>query len=671
MTVPGAIHPSRVRRTAGWGGGLALALLMFLLAFTPGISFMEDLGRHLLLGRIILETGHVPENNLLTFTHPEYPFINHHWLSEVIFYLLHRTVGLNGLIVLKAWLMAGTLLLAMRTLWLERLSARVGLAAALGAVVLAFRAHVRPELFTYFGVALYAWGFERLRRRAASPLVHTSISVKWRAVAAVFLLYGWFWTNAHIYFIFGLGMAAAFFIERLVNRWREGATRWSWADALWLLTLAGVGLLNPNGWRGLLYPLGIFRNYGLPVTENASPLELWQSVLNPMLLALPILSLLSLWALVRLTVLRPRGAPPPERWANYIILLVALAAAWRMARSAPLLAIAALPVIGEWARWPRSDGRLHRMARRAGIAGVGAMAIGLAAGVLDGWYVRIFPSPIGPTPFGLDHEDRYLALQALYEDGLPGRVFSDYNIGSLVEYNIFPEPAYVDNRPEAFPESFWTGEYLPALALGPEGEQIWRARGIRSVAVSLPGVKDGFVRAMMSRPEWKLVHLDFLLAVWVLATEENSPFIERHLYTRSRLETYSEQMMENVRRLPGLPFWRRQVTADQLVYELYSLACVDEIPRMWPILWEFHHLYPDYQLLHELLRISAPPEAVEDVKTVMAARARWPLAAKQVLDWGAVLESEGRLDEARRAYGRGRFFFPLSPELRERLAGLP
>jgi hypothetical protein len=47
----------------------------------------------------------------------------------------------------------------------------------------------------------------------------------------------------------------------------------------------------------------------------------------------------------------------------------------------------------------------------------------------------------------------------------------------------------------------------------------------------------------------------------------------------------------------------------------------------------------------------------------MAGRARWPLAAKQVLDYGRALEAQGRAAEARAVYLRGHFFFPLCPDL--------
>ncbi|MBP7829840.1 MAG: hypothetical protein KA248_07975 [Kiritimatiellae bacterium] len=669
---PRAFFPIIGKRAARLAAGLLAPGLMFLLAFTPGIGLTEDLGRHLLLGRLIVERGSVPDTNLLTYTWPGHPFINHHWLSEAVFYLLHQAFGLNGLIVLKAALMAGVLALAMRTVRPGRCSARYLWTAVPAAVVLGYRAHIRPELFTFLGVAFYGWVFERLRAAAPAPGPgHTLPSVAtggrggrrafWPVAGLV--LYAWFWANAHIYFIFGLGMAGAYFLER----WRARRA-WPWPEALGLAALVGVSLLNPSGGRGLLYPFAIFREYALSVVENASPLELWRAALNPMLLALPLLTGLAVAAVFGVTTGRPRDAREPRRLAHVIILLAALAAAWRMARSAPLLALAVLPVAGEWSRRPASS---RRGMRWIGLGSAGLAALGLAAAVVEGSYARPFPAPGCPTPFGLDDETRFLALRRLREDGLPGRVFSDYNIGSLVEYNLWPEPGYLDNRPEAFPSSFWREEYYPALGLGEDWERIRRERGIETVAVSLSGVGSEYVLSMMNRPEWKLVHLDFLLAVWVRASAENEPFIRRHLFTRERLEAYTAGIRQRLENLPRRSCWRRAVSAEQAAHELYSLACVGEFGRLWPMAWDLHRRYPDYRLLDDLLLLAAPPERAEEVRRLLARRARWPLAAAQVLTWGAVLESEGRFAEARAVYRRGRWFFPLAPDLASRLRLVP
>ena len=349
---------------------VGVLLLMALLACTPGISFTEDLGRHLLLGRIISEQHVVPKTNALTYTHPDFPFINHHWLSEVCLYQLHRLVGLNGLIVGKMILMTAALALAMLAIPPRRGTGVYWLAGLLAAVLMGYRAHIRPELFTYLGVGFYSWAFERIRRGASG----------WRWAI---LAYAWFWANAHIYFVFGLFMAAAFVLERWMNR------RGRPVDLLWLAALVLISVANPNGAAGLLYPVQIFRNYGMEITENASPLTYWQTVVDPMLIALPFLSLLALMAIVG--ALRQKT----ERIAGVLIALAALAASWRMARSTPLLALTSLPLIADFLdgrKHPEHATELlcHRAAGTVVLIIAVTLNLGLVQGVLNGWFVRIF-----------------------------------------------------------------------------------------------------------------------------------------------------------------------------------------------------------------------------------------------------------------------------------------
>src|SRR3989338_9141741 len=57
----------------------------------------QDIGRHLKVGEIIWQTKEVPKTNLFSFTEPDFPFINHHWLSEVIFFGIFSYFGFIGL----------------------------------------------------------------------------------------------------------------------------------------------------------------------------------------------------------------------------------------------------------------------------------------------------------------------------------------------------------------------------------------------------------------------------------------------------------------------------------------------------------------------------------------------------------------------------------------------
>ena len=617
-------------------------LLMILLACTPGISFMEDLGRHLLLGRIILERHVVPDTNFLTYTHPDFPFVNHHWLSEVMLYLLHKAGGLNGLIIWKMFMMTAALGIALCAIRPQRDYGLYWIAGILAAVMMSFRAHIRPELFTYLFVALYLWFFEHIRQGAKWP--------RW-----VILLIACFWANAHIYFIFGIGMIGTFAWET----WRRDRSRTALARELaWLGAVILVSCINPNGAKGLLYPLAIFTNYGIGITENMSPLACWQSVLNPMLIALPFMSGLVLWA-----VWAGRGDSRP---ANSIIALVALLATWKMARSAPLLALTGLPLIvgalGSSSRFRVSSFKLPILPLVALI-----LNAWLISGVVSGWYSRVFPSPIPPTPFGFDREERFSRLTALAQNGLQGPIFTDYNIGSLVEYELYPEPGYCDNRPEAFPASFWRAEYLPALALTGRWTQVCEARKIQAVIVSLAGVKEAYIQELMRRPEWALVHLDEICAVFVRNSPDHETFLRSHAFAPQRLAEYRKGIEDELAVLPKSPLGRRQVDADVLVYKLYGLLCIGHADLAWPCLKQLYELYPDYQVVHELMRVTAPQNEFPMMERILARRARWPLAAKQVLDWSRRLQQTGRSEEAENVLKRGHWFFPLSPAIRDSL----
>jgi len=354
-----------------------------------------------------------------------------------------------------------------------------------------------------------------------------------------------------------------------------------------------------------------------------------------------------------------------------------------MARSTPLLALAALPVMGAALTPPtgepaeeslEGEGQAVRKFPPGRVLSLAVPALALVLnlwliqGIVSGWYVRVFPSPIGPTPFGFENEERFGRLRRLAEGGgLPGPVFSDFKIGSLVEYQIYPEPGYVDNRPEAFPGAFWRTEYNPALALGKDWERVRDARGFNTVIVSLIGVKEFFIQEMMRRPAWALVHLDELAAVWVRRNEGNRAIVESVDFSPAWVDEYEGKLSRMIDALSDAPWWRRQIETKWAVHGLYSLISIGEYSRAWPHLWKLHLAYPDYQIVHELMRVTVPRDEQDKVIPVIKRRAHWPLAVKQVLDYGGYLVRTGELQEARKVFRRGRLFFPLADALTKEL----
>src|SRR5262245_57349016 len=52
-----------------------------------------DLGRHLKNGQLFIENGLIPKVNLYSYAYPDFPFINHHWGSGTVSYVIERLGG--------------------------------------------------------------------------------------------------------------------------------------------------------------------------------------------------------------------------------------------------------------------------------------------------------------------------------------------------------------------------------------------------------------------------------------------------------------------------------------------------------------------------------------------------------------------------------------------------
>jgi hypothetical protein len=249
-------------------------------------------------------------------------------------------------------------------------------------------------------------------------------------------------------------------------------------------------------------------------------------------------------------------------------------------------------------------------------------------------------------------------------------VFNDYNIGSLVEYQLYPEKAYCDNRPEAFPETFWKNEYEPALKLGPQWREISKLRSINAIIVSTTGVKENFTRTLMGNPGWTLVHLDEFCGVWVRTGRINGKIIADCTFNEKRIAGYARKISEELLALQDLPWYRRQVATDSILLRLYGLICIGREELAWPYIFQMHLIYPDYDMLYELIKVSAPPDIMPEIERFFAGRAKWPLSSGQVTAWADHLIAKGRNDDAKKVLLRGRIFFPFSRSIKERLQAM-
>jgi hypothetical protein len=129
---------------------LFLLLLVWLLgSYGPGLMRDADTGMHIRTGEYILHHLTIPKEDLFSYTNEGQPWIVQSWLSAVLFALMHRWLGLGGVVLLSAIVISFTFVLLLRLL----LRREVDFLTAVILVVLAasaslFSWNARPQIFT-------------------------------------------------------------------------------------------------------------------------------------------------------------------------------------------------------------------------------------------------------------------------------------------------------------------------------------------------------------------------------------------------------------------------------------------------------------------------------------------------------------------------------------------
>lgn len=269
--------------------GLCLSAIFVLsILIHTNTSLDQDLGRHIKNGEIIWQTKIVPKTNLFSFTYPNFPFVNHHWGSEVVFYLLYKHFGILSITYFKIiMIFLAVLTIFYTSLKISNLPISI-ISLTIFLPLLSSRTDERPEIFGLLFFSLFLAIFIKYRQEN-----YTGRAI-W-LLPFVQLL----WTNTHITFIYGFLLIFLFIIDSIVNmNWRVaqnadskhhgprgkafsyGEASVSWlhvreavfkqtSKLLMVLILSIVlSLINPNGLSGLLYPLSVFRNYGYTIVEN-------------------------------------------------------------------------------------------------------------------------------------------------------------------------------------------------------------------------------------------------------------------------------------------------------------------------------------------------------------------------------------------------------------------
>jgi hypothetical protein len=256
------------------------AFLVYWPSLIPSQLADPDLWGRLSIAALWFNSGIFPYQDVFSFTATHQPWIDHEWLSGVLFYLALWWGGEIGLHVLKYGLIVGIFYLLFSSSFsyscspghkLNSNGKMLPLWQFLALILLlptfgdAFYPTIRAQLFSFLGFLGFLHLLENERQTASKP------PLQFRSLWLC-LPIGVFWANAHGGFILGLILLALYGLgEALSHRSIKAMAPYG---IMLIALVTAIALLNPYGltyWPFILQALTMPR----PFISEWNPLPLW------------------------------------------------------------------------------------------------------------------------------------------------------------------------------------------------------------------------------------------------------------------------------------------------------------------------------------------------------------------------------------------------------------
>jgi hypothetical protein len=424
---------------------LCLLLLLIIINFALQPLTEPDFGWHLRTGLDILRDGlPLPPADPYSHTMPDWPWVEHAWLTDVVVAGIYSAFGALGVIIFFALVTIGAWLLTAAV-------ASAGLTFRWVACVLSLWVALpylgaRTQLVTLLGLAALSWVLERWRD--GSP------SIRWW-IPPLFLL----WANLHGGFVAGLLLLSLVLATSAIVRWlserrilftgRLDEPLFSWVDLRRLAVIttisACVTILNPYGWRLYLEIVDSLSNqFMLDTLQEWQPLSMAGLAGRRYAMYLAGLGVAMVLWYRRIE---------PVRWA---VGLVFLAFSFRHMRNIPFFLIVSLPLCAELL----SEGyaRLHR---RWSFGGIGTKTGNFAGAVLlAALLVWLGPEHLHSIAYSGTKPAEYFRTTSypieavewlrVNRDQTGQRLYNDYGYGGFLLWWMPDRRIFIDGRMPAW-----------------------------------------------------------------------------------------------------------------------------------------------------------------------------------------------------------------------------
>jgi len=516
--------------------------------------FTSDFGTHIAIGREIVQSRTVAEKEFLNYPSLGRYNPNGEWGFQAILYLVFSVGGFYGVSFLCWAAVFAIFLLLHRGAVLRGAHPLLAVLAIFAfSGFLRIRIQPRPELFTYFFIALtiflfceYFFGTRKRLIYLFPPLVLV-------------------WANSHPTYLMAFLLCGAFVADRLARAiWRK-EFRWetmkTWIFPPVLVGVAGVILcgLNPHGYNAILTPLHLLARGAGGGGGGGGSMLLSISELTPVTgtgffvyykaaAAFAVVSLLLGLAGRRVYLL------------DLFLFAIAFKGAWDSARAVSMMGLflsqgISLHLTGfffrlpEWfpgstirkAKLPAKEKQRRKEKaplretpvperRRRPLGPVVVASMIVFALIAFGGTTLVFSFSQLEYGIGMtEHKFSFPAAEFLRKNPVPGKMFNFFDIGGFLDWQLYPGAlTFIDGR--TYNQEVFMEHQVVTGAM-PGWEKVLEKYGINYIvlkSMDSSGMILPIVPALANDSNWALVFSDGLFVIFVRNAPGMQEYVRRH-----------------------------------------------------------------------------------------------------------------------------------------------
>lgn len=454
-----------------------------------------DLGRHITIGKYILNEGIVPAYDLFSHTMHGQKLVAHEWVAQIVFALAYRAMELSGVVYLDALLIAITLLLVYEELVKREIKQLVAFFVTIWvAIVSSVHWLARPHIFTFFFVAIWSYWLE--------GFVSGRVKSIWR-----FWLLMLIWANTHGAFISGFVVWGVYLIDWLWGFW-QGRGEKEMGKHLALIGLFSflVTFINPSGWHLWETSIGYISNDFMTshTREYLSP-NFHIRYLWPFMFMVAF----GLFSLVQDYRIRVRDGLLLAGWTIMALYSV---------RNFPLFAVITAPIFGKMTQaWAEKLPVLSKL----------NLSISNIEKTLRGnlWiYVSVLVFGIllwSGIPLDMNGKGNvYLAdkmpvhaVEWLLENPQEGNKFNHFEWGGYILYRMWPqELVFIDGQTDFYGETLFR-EYVDVISINDGWENVLETYDVKWMLIPRDGILARYLYSI-NDDTWNVIYKDDLAVIF-------------------------------------------------------------------------------------------------------------------------------------------------------------